>query len=222
MAVGPKAPSERARVRRMHERGAYDRPTIDAVLDAQPLAHVAWTLDGLPRVTPTLQWREGDRVYWHGSAASPMLEHCADAQVCIVVTLMDGFVLARSAYNHSVNYRSVVLFGRARPVTDPAEKTERMRAMMEHLFPGRWETLRPVMPQEIRATAMMSLPIDEASAKVRSGPPADDAEDLALPIWAGVVPLRIETLPPVADPTLPPGLEVPAHARSVRVGGTPG
>lgn len=222
MATGPKAPSERARVRRMHERGAYDRPTIDAVLDAQPLAHVAWTLNGQPRVTPTLQWREGDRVYWHGSAASPMLEHCADAQVCIAVTLMDGFVLARSAYNHSVNYRSVVLFGRARPVTDPDEKTQRLRAMMEHLFPGRWDTLRAVMPQEIRATAMLSLPIDEASAKVRSGPPADDEDDLALPIWAGVVPLRVETLPPVADPRSPPGLEVPAHARSVRVGGTPG
>jgi nitroimidazol reductase NimA-like FMN-containing flavoprotein (pyridoxamine 5'-phosphate oxidase superfamily) len=206
----------------MHERGAYDRATIDAVLDAQPLAHVAWTLDGLPRVTPTLQWREGDRVYWHGSAASPMLEHGADAEVCLAVTLMDGFVLARSAFNHSVNYRSVVLFGRARPVTDPAEKTARLRAMMEHLFPGRWDTLRALTAQEIRATAMLSLPIDEASAKARSGLPGDDEEDLALPIWAGVVPLRVETLPPVADPRSPPGLEVPAHARSVRVGGTPG
>ncbi|MFM8680227.1 MAG: pyridoxamine 5'-phosphate oxidase family protein, partial [Alphaproteobacteria bacterium] len=139
---GPR--TERVRTRRMHQRGAYDRATIDAILDAQPLAHVGYLLDGAPLVTPTLQWREGDHVYWHGSSASRMLERCDGAEVCVTVTLMDGMVMARSAYNHSVNYRSVMLLGRARIVDEREEKRARLRAMVEHMFPGRWDRLRPM------------------------------------------------------------------------------
>lgn len=221
MARTTGAPSDRTRVRRMHARGAYDRTTIDAVLDAQPLAHVGYLVDGAPFVTPTLQWRVGDHVYWHGSTASRMLERAADAEVCVTVTLMDGMVLARSAFHHSVNYRSVMILGRARMVTDPAEKEARLRAMMEALFPGRWDLLRAATPQEIKATTVLSLPIEEASAKLRAGPPSDDEADYGLPIWAGVVPLRVETLPPVDDPRLLPDLAAPEHARAFQVGGAP-
>ena len=218
MAGRSEAPSERVRVRRLHERGAYDRATIDAILDAQPVAHVGYAIDGAPFVTPTLQWREGDHVYWHGSAASRMLERCDGAEVCVTVTLVDGLVLARSAFNHSVNYRSVMLLGRARLVSDPAEKEARLRRFVDALFPGRWDQLRPATVQEMKATSVLGLTIDEASAKIRKGPPKDDAEDCALPIWAGVIPLRTEVLAPVDDPKLAPGIPVPAHVRDFRTG----
>jgi nitroimidazol reductase NimA-like FMN-containing flavoprotein (pyridoxamine 5'-phosphate oxidase superfamily) len=218
MADRSGAPSERVRVRRLHERGAYDRATIDAILDAQPVAHVGYVIDGAPFVTPTLQWREGDHVYWHGSAASRMLERCDGAEVCVTVTLVDGLVLARSAFNHSVNYRSVMLLGRARLVTDPAEKEARLRRFVDALFPGRWDQLRPATVQEMKATSVLGLAIDEASAKIRQGPPKDEAEDYVLPIWAGVIPLRTEVLAPVDDPKLAPGIPVPAHVRDFRTG----
>ena len=212
------APSERVRVKRVHERGAYDRATIDAILDAAPVAHVGYVVGGQPFVTPTLQWREGDHVYWHGSAASRMLEAADGADVCVTVTLIDGIVLARSAFHHSVNYRSVMLIGRASLVTDPAEKEARLKAFIDGLFPGRWAILRPVTALELRATSVLSIPISEASAKVRIGPPKDDEEDYALDIWAGVLPLRLETQTPVSDPRMKADVPVPDHVLRLRFG----
>lgn len=212
------APSERVRVKRVHERGAYDRATIDAILDAAPVAHVGYVVGGQPFVTPTLQWREGDHVYWHGSAASRMLEAADGADVCVTVTLIDGIVLARSAFHHSVNYRSVMLIGRASLVTDPAEKEARLKAFIDGLFPGRWAILRPVTARELRATSVLSIPISEASAKVRIGPPKDDEEDYALDIWAGVLPLRLETQTPISDPRMKADVPVPDHVLRLRLG----
>lgn len=202
----------------MHERGAYDRSTIDAILDATPIAHVGFVHNGQPFVTPTLQWREGDRVYWHGSAASRMLDKANGADVCLTVTLLDGFVLARSAFHHSMNYRSVMLLGRAELVTDPAEKEARLKAFVDGLFPARWDTLRPVNGQELKATNVMSMPIDEASAKVRTGGPKDDEEDYALPIWAGVLPVALQTATPIDDPLNLEGVEPPEHVKQFRIG----
>jgi hypothetical protein len=213
---GPK--TQRVRVKRMHQRGAYDRATIDAILDAQPLAHVGYLLDGAPLVTPTLQWREGDHVYWHGSSASRMLERCDGTEVCVTVTLMDGMVMARSAYNHSVNYRSVMLLGRARIIDDRAEKETRLRNFVEALFPGRWDKLRAMSEQEFKATTVLALPIDEASAKIRAAPPGDDDADLDIDVWAGVIPLRTQTLDPVPDPRGRQGVPVPDHVRNFRIG----
>jgi uncharacterized protein len=217
MTEKPKPPSPRATVKRMHERGHYDRATIDAILDAMPIAHVGYVLEGAPVVTPTLQWREGDHVYWHGSSASRMLRRAEGAAVCLTVTIFDGFVLARSGFHHSVNYRSVMLFGQASRVPD-GDKLDRLRTFMEGLFPGRWDGLRPANGQEIKATTMLSMPIQEASAKIRTGPPKDDEEDYALPIWAGVLPLRIQTGAPQPDPRNLPGLASPAGLKDFRIG----
>lgn len=212
------APSDRTRVKRLPDRGHYDRATIDAILDAMPLAHVAYVLDGAPVVTPTLQWREGDHVYFHGSAASRMLETSEDAAVCLSVTLMDGLVLARSAFHHSINYRAVMLMGRATKVADPDEKEMRLKTFVDGMFAGRWDMLRPVNSQEMKATTVLSLPISEASAKIRVGPPKDDEEDYALDIWAGVLPLRLVPGEPVPDPRNKPGLKPPAHVGAFKIG----
>ena len=203
------APSPRTRLKRLNERGAYDRATIDAIVDAAPIAHVGYVFDGAPFVTPTLHWREGDRVYWHGSAASRMIETAAQSEVCLTVTILDGFVLARSAFHHSVNYRSAMVFGRPHLVIDPDEKAARLKAFVDRLFPGRWDGLRAMTAQELKATSVLSLPLDEASAKWRAGGPKDDEADYALPIWAGELPVRLQTLPPVADPLGAPGLTTP-------------
>ncbi len=210
--------SDRTRVRRLPERGAYDRATIDAILDATPVAHVGYTIEGQPFVTPTLQWREGDHVYWHGSAASRMLRQVDGAAVCLTVTLVDGMVLARSAFHHSMNYRSVMLLGHAHVVTDPAEKEARLRTFVESQFPGRWDMLRPVTSQELKGTTVLGMAIDEASAKVRTGPPHDDEADESLDIWAGVIPIRYEVLPPVADRHVRPDRQPPGHAFTFRIG----
>ena len=210
--------SERSRLRRSHERGSYDRDTLYSVLDAMPLGHIGYQLDGRPSVLPTLQWREGDHLYWHGSSASRAIRAMEGADVCITVTLMDGYVLARSAFHHSMNFRSAMVFGRAEKVTDPDAKQARLKAMTDGLFPGRWETLRPITDQEIKATAVLRIPIEEASAKIRSGPPKDDAEDYALPIWAGVVPMSLQLLPPEPDPENLPGVSLPDHLSRIRIG----
>lgn len=210
--------SDRTRVRRLPERGAYDRATIDAILDATPVAHVGYTIEGQPFVTPTLQWREGDHVYWHGSAASRMLRQVEGAAVCLTVTLVDGMVLARSAFHHSMNYRSVMLLGHAHVVTDAAEKEARLRIFVESQFPGRWDMLRPVTSQELKGTTVLGMAIDEASAKVRTGPPHDDEADESLDIWAGVIPIRYEVLPPVADQHVRPDRQPPGHASAFRLG----
>jgi len=213
-----KAPSERVRVKRSHQRAAYDRETVHAILDAMPVCHVGYIVDGTPYVTPTLQWREGDRVYWHGSSASRALRSSNNTQVCLTVTILDGMVMARSAFHHSVNYRAVMIKGVAEKVTDPAAKARHLETMVEQLFPGRWDMLREMTPKESKATTVLSMPIDEASAKIRPGMPVDDEEDYELPIWAGVIPIRMEVLPPVDDPRNLPGVIAPDHTHSYKVG----
>ena len=188
------------RLRRMHERGAYDPATIHAILDAAPLCHVGHIIDGRPVVIPTFHWRDGDTVYWHGSAASRMVRaNAAGEAVCLTATLLDGFVFARSAFHHSANYRSAMVFGIPRKVTDEAEKLASLRGFTERLSPGRWDGLRPVTAQELKATAVLALTISEASAKTRSGPPGDDAEDVTWPIWGGVLPVHLAAGAPIDD-----------------------
>ncbi len=199
----------------MRKRGHYDRATIDAILDGGILCHVGFVHERAPVVIPTLYWREDDHVYLHGSAVSRMLDTARRAPVCVTVTHLDGLVLTRSAFHHSVNYRSVVVFGTPVEVTDPAEKATRLRTFMEGLMPGRWDRLRPVKPKELKATRLLRLRIDEASAKIRSGPPADDKADLGWPAWGGIIP--VETRAGVAQPDQHvqrhPGLGAPALRR---------
>jgi nitroimidazol reductase NimA-like FMN-containing flavoprotein (pyridoxamine 5'-phosphate oxidase superfamily) len=212
------APSDRSRLRRLHEKAAYDRATIDAILDAMPVAHVGYLHKEAPFVTPTLQWREGDRIYWHGSAASRMQKTARGYPVCVTVTLTDGMVLARSGLEHSVNFRSVMIFGTAEEVTEPEVKAAHLKAMMEQMFPGRWDQLRPMTAQELKATAILSLPLTEASAKISAGPPLDPPEDAAWPVWAGVLPIHPAMGAPEPAPDLDPGLALPDHAARYRFG----
>jgi uncharacterized protein len=214
-------PTERNRVKRMHDRGHYDESTIHPILDAQPLCSVAYVFDGSPYVTPTLQWREGNHIYWHGSSASRMLEACEETQVCVNVTLFDGMVLARSAFNHSCNYRSVMAFGMAHKVVHRDDKEARLKAMVDQLYPGRWNILRKMHEKELKATMVLGLELNEVSAKVRSGPPSDDEEDYALPIWAGVIPLQTMALPALDDPRLVAGLRPPEHVMAFKIGSNP-
>jgi uncharacterized protein len=212
------SPSKRTRLKRMSKRAHYDEATIHPILDAQPMCTVGYVFEGSPYVTPTLQWREGNHIYWHGSAASRMLEACEETQVCVNVTLFDGMVMARSAFNHSCNYRSVMAFGTAHKVTHRDDKEARLQAMVDHLFPGRWEKLRKMHEKELKATMILGLELDEVSAKVRSGPPGDDEEDYALPIWAGVIPLQTTALPAINDPRLLLGLGAPDHVKAFKIG----
>jgi nitroimidazol reductase NimA-like FMN-containing flavoprotein (pyridoxamine 5'-phosphate oxidase superfamily) len=212
------APTDRVRVRRVHERGRYDAETIHPILDAMPVCSVGYVFKGSPYVTPTLQWREGNHIYWHGSSASRMLEAVEEAEACVTVTLIDGFVLARSAFHHSANYRSVMVLGTARKITDKDEKEARLKIFVDTLFPGRWGILRPMNAQEFKATTVLSLPLDEASAKVRTGPPKDDEEDYGLPIWAGVLPLQMQLGAPIPDPRNLASLTPPAHVTGLKIG----
>jgi nitroimidazol reductase NimA-like FMN-containing flavoprotein (pyridoxamine 5'-phosphate oxidase superfamily) len=183
--------SERNRARRLHERARYDHASVHALLDAGMLAHVAYVIHGQPFCTPTLHWRDGNRVYWHGSSASRMLRMLSvGAPVCLTVSQIDGLVMARTGLNHSANYRSVMCFGTARLVADPAEKEEALTAMIERYFPGRAARLRPFSAQDIKATKVVGMTIDEASAKVRAKGNVDEPEDLGNPSWAGVIPVR--------------------------------
>ena len=204
-------PSQRAQVRRLPDRAAYDRETIHAILDEGLVCHVGFVSEGQPHVIPMSYGRDGDRLLLHGSTASRLMRGLeAGWPVCLTVTLLDGLVLARSAFHHSLNFRSVVMFGRATPVDDPAAKSAALRAISEHVIPGRWEEVRPPNARELAATAVLEVPIEEASAKIRTGPPRDDLEDLSLPVWAGVLPL--ETIPgePVPDEAGGPA-EAPLH-----------
>ncbi|OAB55785.1 flavin-nucleotide-binding protein [Leptolyngbya valderiana BDU 20041] len=209
------APTALSRPKRKNQRGSHRRKDIHAILDASPLCHIGYLVDGHPVVTPTLQWREGDHVYWHGSSASRTLRTSADMEVCLTVSLLDGYVLARSGMNHSANYRSVMLFGRAQKVVDPEQKAARLRAFVEGLWPGRWDALRPLTEKELKATTVLSMPIEEGAAKVRSGPPVDDEEDYAWPIWCGVVPVRQVYGEPEPDPRQLPGLAVPEYIEAM-------
>lgn len=205
----PQAPSERTRVKRYNWLAQYDRQTVEDILDATPLAHVGCVMDGVPFVTPTFFWREDDRVYWHGSAAGRMFKVLEHQDVCLTVSLLDGLVIARSAYNFNCNYRSVMVVGRAELIRDDAVKTEKLRNFVNKLIPGEWERLRPMHQKEAAVTAIASLPITEASCKVRVGPPQDDEEDYAFPSWAGVIPIRQQVLPPEPDPRNLPGIAMP-------------
>lgn len=210
-------PSERTRVRRLPERGVYDRAAIDAIVDEALICHLAYVLDGEPRVIPTIHARVGDTLFVHGSNASRTLRTAkGGTPVAIEITLLDGLVLARSAFHHSMNYRSVVVYGRAREVTDPKEKWAAQRALVDHVAHGRAEDARMPNQRELDQTTILAVQIAEASAKVRTGPPKDEEEDLALPIWAGVLPLRIVPGVPEPDPHLPADIDVPAYVTKYR------
>ncbi|HWJ51211.1 MAG TPA: pyridoxamine 5'-phosphate oxidase family protein [Solirubrobacteraceae bacterium] len=220
--VAAEPPSDRVRLRRKRERGSYDRDVIDAILDEALIAHLGIVEpDGQPIVTPTLHARRGDVLYCHGAVASRTLKAlAAGAPACLTVSLIDGLVLARSAMHHSANYRSVVVMGSARVLEDPEEKLAALEAVVEHIVPGRWAHVRPPSANELKATAVLALPIEQASAKIRTGPPLDDEEDHALDAWAGVIPLvtGIGALQP--DPRLRAGIEPPPHASAyARPGG---
>lgn len=194
------AVTERTRVRRLPKRASYDAATIYAILDEALICHVGFAVDGRPVVIPTIHWREGDRLYIHGSAASHMLRSLKEGiEACVTVTLLDGLVMARSAFHHSMNYRSVVVFGKAEEVTDREQKLHTLERLVEHIAPGRSAEVRAPNESELRQTLVLSLPIDEASAKIRTGPPIDDEEDYALPVWAGVIPLQMVRLAGVTD-----------------------
>jgi nitroimidazol reductase NimA-like FMN-containing flavoprotein (pyridoxamine 5'-phosphate oxidase superfamily) len=202
------APTPRTRIRRVPKRAVYDRATIDAILDEGLVAHLGFAVEEQAYVIPTLHARVGDLVYVHGSAASRTVRKlAAGVPACLTVTLLDGLVLARSAFHHSMNYRSVVVLGSARLVADPAERMVALHAFTEKLVPGRWDEVREPTEQELRGSSVLALELTEASAKVRTGPPVDDEEDYALDVWAGVVPLRLQAGEPEADPRLDAGVE---------------
>jgi nitroimidazol reductase NimA-like FMN-containing flavoprotein (pyridoxamine 5'-phosphate oxidase superfamily) len=196
------APTSRTQLHRLPKRGTYDEATVHAILDEAYLCHVGFAVEGQPFVIPTGYGRSGNRLYIHGSAASRMLRTLSGGvDVCVTVTLVDGFVLAKSAFHHSMNYRSVVILGKAHAVEDPTEKMEALRVITNHIVHGRWEEVRTPNDQEMKATLVLALPLEEVSAKIRNGPPVDDEEDLALPVWAGVVPIRQE-VGPAPDPAV--------------------
>jgi nitroimidazol reductase NimA-like FMN-containing flavoprotein (pyridoxamine 5'-phosphate oxidase superfamily) len=209
-------PTDRTKVRRLAERGRFDRATVNEVLDEAYIAHVGFVVDGQPRVLPMTYGRDGDVLYLHGAAGNAMLRASSDAEVCVTVTLLDGLVLARSAFHHSMNYRSVVLLGTATKVDDDAAKRHAFDTIVEHVLPGRSQVARPSNDVELRATLVLRLPIEEGSAKVRTGGPKDDPEDMDFPAWAGVVPLRLVPSAPVQDSGQPDGLPMPVVAGSGR------
>jgi nitroimidazol reductase NimA-like FMN-containing flavoprotein (pyridoxamine 5'-phosphate oxidase superfamily) len=218
-APGPRAesPSERTRVRRLPERGVYERSEIDTILDEALICQLAYVKDGEPRVIPTIHARVGDTHYVHGSNASRTLRSTkGGAPEAAELTLLDGLVLARSAFHHSMNYRSVVVYGRAREVTDPTEKFDAQRALVEHVVRGRAADARLPNQRELDQTTILAISLDEASAKVRTGPPKDEEEDLALPVWAGVLPLRTVPGEPEPDPLLPSGIATPGYVSDYR------
>jgi uncharacterized protein len=212
------SPGERVRVKRYHWLAKYDSETVYAILDAMPLCHIAYVHEGNPVVTPTMQWRDGNHVFWHGSSASRMTRTTDTQDVCMCVSIIDGLVLARSAYNYNLNHRSVMVFGTARRITDPEEKRKQLSRFVNRVIPGQWDRLRPVTEQELKATALMSMSLAQASAKVRTGQPEDDEADYAFPVWAGVVPVTFRIDPPVADPRNLPGVEMPADVLKFRLG----
>lgn len=209
--------SARTTVKRLPDRAAYDRPTIEAILDEGLVCHVGFVVEGQPYVLPTIYARVGDEIYLHGSAASRMLGALGDGiAACVTVTLLDGLVLARSAFHHSMNYRSAVILGTARPVTDPEEKSRALRAIADHVIQGRWGEVRPPNEQELKATTVLALPLREASAKLRSGGPLDDEEDQAIRVWAGSLPLVLTPGAPVPDSRLEAGVPIPEYLLAYR------
>jgi uncharacterized protein len=207
-------PTQRTRVIREPDRGVYDREAVYRILDEGFLCHVGFSVDGQPFVIPTSYGRNDSNLYIHGSAASRMLRQMkAGVPVCVTVTLLDGLVLARSVFNHSMNYRSVVVLGKATLVDDPAEKLAALRILSEHIIPGRWDDARQPNERELKATSVLRVPIEEFSAKVRTGPPIDDEEDYSFPTWAGVIPLQTTVGTPVNDPRVNPGHSMPRYVQ---------
>jgi hypothetical protein len=212
-------PTHRTRVQRLAKRGVYDRDAAYKILDEGFICHVGFVSDGQPFVIPTSYGRSGNNLYLHGSAASRMLRHLEQSlPVCVTVTILDGLVLARAIFNHSMNYRSVVILGNAVPVDDPKEKLEALRSLSEHIVPGRWRDARQPNEKELKQTSVLRLPIIEFSAKVREGPPVDDEEDHAFPAWAGVIPLEMKAGEPINDPQLEPTVAVPDYVKNYRRG----
>jgi nitroimidazol reductase NimA-like FMN-containing flavoprotein (pyridoxamine 5'-phosphate oxidase superfamily) len=205
--------TSRTNLKRLPKRGHYDRDTVYGILDEGFICHVGFVVDGQPVVIPTGYARVDDNLFIHGSQASRMLRTLSSGvDACVTVTLVDGLVLARSAFHHSINYRSVVVFGRANLVEDREEKSLALFAFSEQVIRGRWDDVRQPTESELKQTTVLCLPLREASAKVRTGPPIDDEEDYAMTVWAGVIPLRLVADDPVADPRLPPGIDAPAYA----------
>jgi uncharacterized protein len=208
------APTERTQLKRLPKRASYDQAQIHAILDEGFLCHVGFVLDGQPYVIPTGYARSGEKLYIHGSAASRMLRTLAQGiDVCVTVTLLDGLVLARSAFHHSMNYRSVVVLGKAQLVIDPEEKWAALRCFTNHVVAGRWEQVRQPTEQEMKATTVLVLPLNEVSAKTRTGPPIDDEEDYPLPVWAGVVPIEPQFGEPIPDSRPVAGTSAPRIVR---------
>jgi len=204
----------RTTLKRLPQRGSYDRELINEILDEGFICHVGFAIDGRPFVIPTGYARDGDKLFIHGSQASRMLRTLGEGiEVCVTVTFVDGLVLARSAFHHSMNYRSVVIFGRATVVDNREEKLAALLALSEHMIPGRWADVREPNERELQLTTVLSLPLTEASAKVRTGPPLDDEEDYKLPVWAGVIPVKLISEPPVKDPRLKDGIDAPGYTR---------
>jgi len=199
-------------VRQKSVRAQYDQATIYRIIDEALICHVGFAEEGQPYVIPTNHARLGDSLIFHGGTTSRLLNHIqSGAEICVAITLLDALVLARSVFSHSMNYRSVVLFGRGHLITDDPEKMRALEALTEHLLPGRWSDARRPTQKELDATTVVAVPIESASAKIRSGPPMDDAEDYRLPVWAGLLPIRQQFLDPVADPKLREGISVPDH-----------
>ena len=212
-----KMPTARTRVVREPERGIYDRNAVYRILDEGFICHVGFVVDGQPFVIPTAYGRKDANLYVHGSAVSRMLRQMKEGvAVCVTVTLLDGLVLARSVFNHSMNYRSVVILGKASLVEDQEEKLVSLRLLSEHIIPGRWDDVRQPNERELKATSVLRIPIEEYSAKVRTGPPIDEKEDYSLPVWAGVIPLGMRAGEAMGDPQLHPGQEVPGYVRHYR------
>ena len=206
--------TKRSKVKRAPKRGRYDRETVNAIIDAVLFCHVGFVEDGKPFVIPINHWRSDDRVFFHGSTASRLMKVlCEGRDVCVTVTHLDGLVLGRSAMHHSVNFRSAVIFGQAEEVSDEAEKMQALEALIERVAPGRWAEVRIPNDIEMKATRVAALPLTEASAKIRSGPPIDDEEDYALPVWAGVVPLEMQAGTPVPDERLAPDTPLPDYLK---------
>jgi len=213
------AVTDRTKVRRLKNRACYDRAAVYQILDEGLVCHVAFVEQGSPRIIPTGYVRMGDNLYLHGSTANHMIRSAiAGAELCVTVTLLDGLVLARSAMHHSMNYRSVVIFGRARVVQDPQEKIMSLEAFVEHVIPGRWADVRQPSETEMKVTEVIALPLTEASAKIRTGPPVDDEPDYDLDCWAGVIPLQLDARQPLGDARLAPSIPVPPYATSYQRG----
>jgi uncharacterized protein len=210
--------TERTRLRRLRERGHFERETIYAILDAMPMCHIGYVQNGSPVVMPTIQWREGNHIYWHASSGGRGVKAWLQGEVCITVSLLDGLVLARSGLHHSANFRSVLIFGQPTLITDEDEKRKKLDGLIDHLYPGRSASLRPMTDVEAKQTAVLSLPIEEASAKIRATGVSDDEEDYALPIWSGVIPVKMQLMEPEPDERNLEGVEIPGYINQISIG----